>query len=266
MAKHHPSWTRKKQLAVCYNMWRKRKMKENEDNNKYQEFTLEVPMIKKSVTVTIEEVETEEGKTITHTPSEEGKRAVAIVGDRFYKGNFLPAKELEKVYKKWENTLHDINHRGTGDLFTPPDIKFFVGYQDNVAYDSKTKEVSMDIHVNEKTHYGEAWRGYVDLCEEAGLIPNVSIAFMAKVKMIKVKDLPKGVKYDYGDAPEKDAVIPCIYDIIPQALSTVWKGACSDKDGCGIRTKCKSGKCDLSEEDYEKRRNEIIKELRKEDI
>ena len=84
--------------------------------------------------------------------------------------------------------------------------------------------------------------------------------------MVKVKDLPKGVKYDYEDTPEKDAVIPYIYDIIPQALSTVWKGACGDKDGCGIRTKCETDKCDLSKEDYEKRRQEIIKKLRKEDI
>lgn len=258
---------RKEASAICHSMWRRKKMEEENESNKRKEFILTVPMITKSVILQTGGSET----GIVFTPNRDtatgDRRAVAIVGDKFYKGNFLPAKELEKIYKHWNGTLHDINHMGTTSVqgfHITSDVRFFVGYQKNAAYDSKTKEVSMDIHVKEGTLYGEAWRNYVDLCEEAGLIPNVSIAFTADLKMVKVKDLPKGVKYS-DDKPEEDAVIPYIYNIEPQALSTVFKGACSDKDGCGIKKHCEAGKCDLPDEIYEKRKQEIIDRLIKED-
>jgi len=250
----------KQAVAICHNMWRNKKMSENEDNEEYQEFTLEFPMTKNPVIVTVEESDMK--KTTTHSPNEGDVRAVGVIGDRFYQGKFLPAKELEKVYKSWERTLHDINHMGTTHLMglgVTSDIRFFVGYQKNVTYDLETKKVSMDIHVNDGTLYAEAWRGYVNLCEEAGKIPNVSIAFLGKVGTMKAKDLPKGVNYSEYGLKEND-IIEYIYDIRPQALSTVLKGACNDKDGCGIKS-CKTDKNILSDEDYEKRRQELIKKL-----
>jgi len=232
----------------------------------FEMFTMDVAMTEPSETVIVEENETV--KTTHFSSNKDGHRAVAIIGDRFMRGVFLPAKELEKVYKQWNGTLHDINHMGTTHLMglgASSDIRFFVGFQKDASYDSKTKEVSMNIHVNENTLYGKAWRSYVELCKEAGMTPNVSVAFLGKRGKMKAKDLPEGVEYAaYG--LEDDDEIEYIYDIQPRALSTVLRGACNDKDGCGINNECKDGKCDLSQDDYEKRRQEIIKQLKKEDI
>lgn len=193
----------------------------------------------------------------------EGKRAVALVGDRFYHGKFFPATELEKAHKKWENTLHDINHQGTTDargMMLSSNILYFVGYNRNVTYDKETKSMSMDIEINDNTHYAAAWRGYVDLCDKAGQTPNVSIAFNARVGRMKASDLPSDVDYQaYGFSD--DDVIEYIYDVQPNALSTVFQGACSDKDGCGI------GKCDTKPdgedlEEKQKAKEELIKWLK----
>lgn len=205
----------------------------NEEKSEYQEFTLSVPMETKVTESLSEEASDEEVKS--------GKtRAVALVGDRFYHGAFFPAEELKKAHKGWENTLHDINHQGTTNIrgFTATsDIRYFVGYNTNVSYDEKNKSMSMDINVVNDTLYAKAWRGYVKLCEEAGNTPNVSIHFTARTKQIKAKDLPDDVDYTAYGYRDKDPVT-CIYDVQPGALSTVYRGACSDANGCGI------GKCD----------------------
>lgn len=238
------------------------------NKDEYIEFTMEVPMIvttKEKVKVEVEE--SEDVKSTHYSTETKTRRAVAIIGDRFMKGMFLPAKELEKIYTAWEGTLHDINHMGTTHLMglgASSDIRFFVGYQKNVAYDSNTKEVSMDIHINENTLYGEALLSYIKLCEDAGNIPNVSVAFLGKVGKMQARDLPEGVNYT-AMGFDADDEIQYIYDIRPRALSTVLMGACNDKDGCGIHSKCNTDNCKLSDKDYEKRRDEIIKKLKQED-
>ena len=93
----------KQAVAICHNMWRNKKMSENEDNEEYQEFTLEFPMTKNPVIVTVEESDMK--KTTTHSPNEEDVQAIGVIGNRFYQGKFLPAKELEKVYKNWEGHI-----------------------------------------------------------------------------------------------------------------------------------------------------------------
>lgn len=221
--------------AICYSMWRRKENMEEKEKSEYKDFTFSVPMEIK-VTESLEEEASE-------TKVNYGKsRAVALVGDRFYHGAFFPADELKKAYKGWENTLHDINHQGTTNIrgFTASsDILYFVGYNKNVSYDEETKSMSMDIHVVDDTQYAKAWRGYVKLCEEAGQTPNVSIHFKAKTKRIKASELPDDVDYKSYGLKEKDPVT-CIYDVQPGALSTVYRGACSDADGCGI------GKCDCT--------------------
>jgi len=169
-------------------------------------------------------------------------KAVALVGDRFYHGAFVPAVELEKAYKGWENTLHDINHQGTTHiqgLTATSDILYFVGYNKNVTYDNESKSVSMDIEIDDETFYAKAWRGYVSLCEKAGQTPNVSVNFRGKTKRVQAKELPEGVNFSELGLKPTDYV-DYIYDIEPGALSTVYRGACSDSDGCGI------GKCDCT--------------------
>jgi hypothetical protein len=198
-------------------------------------------------------------------------RAVALIGDNFYHDAFLPAIELEKAASKWENTLHDVNHQGTSDargLMMSSNILYFIGYNNNVTYDKETKSVSMDINVVDNTHYSSAWRGYVELCELAGQTPNVSVSFLAKTKRVKVSDLPEGVDYSsYGYS--EDDVVNYIYDIQPQALSTVFRGACDDEQGCGIG-KCSNQSAEVKEDNISeeevtedsREREEIIKWLK----
>jgi len=217
----------------CYGMY---KNKHGLEADEYEEFKFEVPMIK----IPMKEEFDDDNENIEHkqySVSNKGQRhAVALVGDRFYKGQFMSAKELKKAYKQWEGTLHDINHFGTTfpvGFFAIPNILYFIGYNNNVKWDNKTNSVSMDINIRDDTKYAKYWRAYVALCEEAGQIPNVSVAFNAKTKLIKASELPKGVDYQsYGFS--KEDMVEYIYDIQPQALSTVLKGACNDKNGCGI--------------------------------
>ena len=193
-------------------------------------------------------------------------RAVALIGDRFYHDAFLPAEELEKAHKGWENTLHDINHQGTTDvrgMYAQSNILYFIGYNDNVTYDKNSKGMSMDIHVCDNTHYASAWKGYIELCEKSGQTPNVSVSFRAKTKAIKVSDLPEGVDYrQYGLSA--DDRVRYIYDIQPEALSTVFQGACNDKDGCGIGKQCSKEEVpetkieDTISEEESQKREEII--------
>jgi len=235
--------------------------KENKENE-YQEFTFEVSMqvsqVEKTDTENIECASGDSKGVVT-------RRAIAIVGDKIIKGNFMPAVELKKSAEAWNGTLHDINHMGTTRItamsmygMTGSDIRYFVGWQDNIQYDEESKSVSMDIHIDENTMYGKTLKSFIELCDKAGKVPNVSISFFAKRRQEYVKNLP--IDYEaYGLDPEDK--ISYIYDIHPRALSTVLEGACSDKDGCGI-SKQQENNCDLDGE-IEKKRQELIKELKK---
>lgn len=259
--------------AICYSMWKRRKIKMSDD--KYYDFTMTVALkIKKEIQTKKTVEECDECKTTHFSPEENTHRAIAIIGDRFMKGIFLPSIELKKAYKMWEGTLHDINHMGTSHLMglsAMSDIRYFVGYQKNVSYDDKTKEVAMDIVIDDKTLHAETWHGYISLCEKAGKTPNVSVTFQAKIGTMQVKDLPKEVNY-FEQGLSKDDFVEFIFDIKPTALSTVLRGACNDKDGCGIHKECKDSNCSDEEikdpkwtEALERERQKLIKELDKED-
>lgn len=214
------------------------------------------------------------------TMSEEGinkstYRAVALKGDEFYQGIYLPVTELEKAYTGWNGTLHDINHMGTSHpmgLSVMADIRYFVGYQDNVKFDAKTKTIAMDIHIDKDTLYGKTWLSYVSLCKKAGQTPNVSVTFAAQRGVGKAKD----VVFNYADYGFKgDESIVYIKDIRPIALSTVLKGACSDDKGCGINgcsvkpetegsvTSEKTEEEIQTEKDYEEEKQKLIEQLKK---
>ena len=217
-----------------------------EEESEYKDFSLTMPMEVSQSTVTIfstlvegESVETKIGGDY---------RAVALVGDKFYRGVFFPASELERVHKRWEHTLHDINHMGTSHiqgLTVTSDIRYFVGYNTDVSYNSESKKMSMGINIVDETVNSNAWKGYIKLCEVSGVVPNVSIHFKAKVKRVQAKDLP--VNYTEYGLGAKDYV-DYVYNVIPDALSTVYRGACNDSLGCGIeKCDCK----DHSEEEIE---------------
>ena len=240
----------KQRAAICYSMW---KNKDKKKQDAYQEFTFEVPM-----TVTTEVTLGAEGGIKTSKT----RHATAIVGDKFYKGHFMPASELEKAYGGWEGSLHDINHQGTTDFrgFTvSSNILYFVGYNDNVKYDPETKKVSMDIHYDNNTRYGKDVEAYVNLCDKAGQIPNVSVAFNAKVGIMKASELPEGVDYKQYGLSADDSV-NYLYNIQPKALSTVLQGACSSDTGCGIGLDSPNVNNDGWKE-VDKARKKLIKEL-----
>jgi len=238
------------------------------EDETYEQFSLTVKMQKHK-----EKIELSDCDDCKEQYEIKENRAVALIGDAFYHGAFLPADELKKAYKLWENTLHDINHQGTMDVRgfnVSANILYFIGYNDNVTYDEENKAMQMDIHICDNTHYASAWRGYIELCEKSGQTPNVSVSFKAKTKAVKVSDLPKGVDYKAYGLSEDD-MVRYIYDIQPDALSTVFRGACDDKKGCGI------GKCqaepeedstvanDISEKEQEQirqKREEIISWLK----
>jgi hypothetical protein len=221
------------------------------EEEEYQLFKFSVPLETREI-----EVNMGAGKE----PVKGKQRAVALIGDRFYQGKFFPAEELEKAYKQWEGTLHDINHMGTHyptGFTVTPNILYFVGYNSNVTFDKETKSMSMDVNIVDTTYLASSWRGYVQLCEESNQTPNVSVAFLARVKTVRASDLPKGVDYKSQGYSAEDEVM-YIHDIKPQALSTVLKGACDDQQGCGINHECNKDECTCSESSEEDEGEETI--------
>lgn len=235
----------------------------------YELFTCEVgsftPCQSCSTVETICEMTEKETKTNQY-------HASMIKGDDFYHGCYLPASELEKAYSGWNGTLHDISHMGTTHLMglgATSDIRFFTGYQDNVQYNPDTKIVTCDVYVDEDTQYGKTHIAYINLCEKAGQIPNVSVTFLAKRGVAKAKDIINN--YSEFGYKENDNVT-YIKDIQPVALSTVLRGVCDDKKGCGIKRNCstkgsvtpeKSEQEIEAEKVYEEERKKLIEELKR---
>jgi len=157
--------------------------------------------------------------------------ATCLIGDRFYKNKFLSNKELQKAFQSFNRSVHDINHWSTTYLDGHPNIEYVLGYQDNVKFDGQ--KMTADIHINPSAPKYSVWKNYIDICRQAGRIPNVSVAFWASSQPIKTNELPAGVDYHQYGYNDND-MIPSITDIDFKALATVLEGSCNDKDGCGI--------------------------------
>ena len=192
-----------------------------------------------------------------------GYGATIIVGDRFMKGVFVAADELKKAYKGWNNTLHDLNHMGSGYMagfsVVPADVSYIVGYQDNLTYDAKTKEVRAMIHIDKDSERYSEWQSYVNICNQIKRPPNVSVFYYGRIRWMKARDLPKGSGYKKAGYKADDTV-PCAYNIMPYMLSTVTKGVCNDKDGCGIKNSnsdsCEDNNCSVSVIEQDETENE----------
>ena len=197
-------------------------------------------------------------------------RIVAMIGDKFMNGGFFPEKESKRVYKQWQGTLHDINHFGThypNGFFPVTNVLWFIGYHDNVKHNSKTKEITMDIQVNHNTMYADAWKAYIETCELAGQIPNVSVTYLGKQEWVLAKNLPKEANWK-AEGYNKDDLVPVITEVEPVCVSTVLRGRCNDKDGCGVRKdSCSDDTCGLKggqevTDALEKERQEIIERIK----
>jgi len=243
----HPSWTNKKIQAVCYSYWR--------DRHKNEEmFTDEAHF----AIVPIEEQISEESDATAQTGT---KNMIAVIGNRFMNGGFLSAEVLKKSYKQWNGTLHDINHMGTstGWFMMQSDITYFVGYHSNVQYNEATKEVSMELNIEQDTKFASAWRAYVNLCDRAGKIPNVSVTYYGKRNYVTASELSKDIPWK-KEGYKSDDLVPILNEITPVCVSTVLQGRCNDKDGCGLRN---DNNIDLKlEAEIEEKKQELIKWLK----
>jgi len=216
---------------------------------------------KLNATTKLKKIENKDG-TIEEK-SERVYHITAVIGDRFLNGGFFPKEELERVYKGWEGTLHDINHWGTSyptGFTSSSNILYFVGFHKNVEYNSTTREVTMNIQVNRETMYGKAWEKYVETCELAGIIPNVSVTYLGRQKLIKANELPEGTDYKSEGYSDND-LVPILTDVEPVCVSTVLRGRCDDKDGCGIQDSFSQDEKEITDA-LEKERQEIIKYLK----
>ncbi len=232
--------------AICHSMYKQQSEKENEQSNEPKDENSEKSMLFTcEAKIQFIPESSQEGKT-ENSEVKYTRRMVAIVGDRFMNGGFLSWKEAKKIAKGWNGTLHNINHMGTNAtaLDPRPDIRFFIGYHDNVEVDENNKQISMDVHVVKDTMYAKAWEGYMKLCEQAGKIPNVSTTYYGKRKFVRASSLPQGVNYE-NEGYTKDDFVPYLYDIEPVCISTVLGGKCNDKAGCGIKNDdtCSCGTC-----------------------
>lgn len=199
----------------------------------------------------------------SRTENEKTYRIVAMIGDRFMNGGFFPAEEAQRVYKGWKGTMHDINHFGThfpAGFGGTSNILFFIGFHKNVEYNPATKEVTMDIEINPNAMYAPAWKAYVDICDKAGKIPNVSVTYMGKQEWILVKNLPKEANWK-AEGFGKDDLVPVLMEVEPVCVSTVLRGRCNDKDGCGIRDSSSWDEQSITDA-LDKERQEIIKYLK----
>jgi hypothetical protein len=181
-----------------------------------------------------------------------GYRATIIIGDRFMHGVFVAGAELNKAHRGWNNTLHDINHMGSGyqaSMFTviPADISYIVGFQNELIYNKTTKAVEATIHIDKNAVRYNEWKAYVDICDSINRPPNVSVFYYGMIKFVKARDLPKGSHYQQNGF-KADDMVPYAFNIMPYMLSTVTKGMCNDKDGCGIKNStsdsCEDNTCD----------------------
>ena len=187
----------------------------------------------------------EESLTVFNATKENGHTVIAAIGDSFMNGIFVAGSEIKKSHTKWNNTLHDINHMGSGYSlgFTtvPSNIEYIVGWQDGSKYDEETKALTINLHIEKDAPKFEAWENYVNISSKINRTPNVSVVWFAQIEYKQAKELPSGCGY-HAAGYKADDLVPCMNAIKPFMVSTVTKGACDDQDGCGINTDCEIDK------------------------
>ena len=234
MKKEYPDT--KQRTAVCYSQWRR--SKKQKQSQEARNVTRELYQFDIATDNALEWIKDKQGQ-YEFTDSDGNKHtAVAVIGDRFYHGKFLPGKELEKGYRTMDGAYHDINHMGTsysGGLFSPErsNIEYIIGYQKGTTYNPTTKQMKTNIFIKKDAPKYNAWKNYVDISRDIGRQPNVSVSFWASRKDMLAKDLGEDIDYKTQGFKEDD-IVPYLYDIEFRALSTVLQGACNDKAGCGI--------------------------------
>lgn len=241
--------------ASCHGMYEQHKKHGTQYTGKQLEFnfTFQLQILDNSQVL---DTETKQNK-MKETDDWVTLRATAVVGNRMMNGYFMSYSELKKSLDQWNGTLHDYSHLGTSYPDNSPPFKrenldYIIGYQSNAQANDKTKEITMDVNIYKKSEKYKSWRSFIDICEKANKIPNVSVALNATPKAVHVSSLNQEDREDYGFKGDETVVSLC--DIIPKALTTCIKGACDDKRGCGLANNntvieqtcesCKNCKCE----------------------
>jgi len=202
------------------------------EEGKYYEFTFSINLSE------IINKDNNINELVTTLTGTDGKQMTIIIGNRFMQGIWISASELKQTYMGWNKTLHDINHMGSGYSagfsIIPSDISYIVGYQDNIVFDESTNEVKANLHIEKTSPRYNDWKNYMDICTKIGRIPNVSVFLYGKIKYMQASDMPQDSNYAESGY-SKDDMIPCMVDLKPYMVSTVTRGACDDKKGCGIK-------------------------------
>ena len=154
---------------------------------------------------------------------------VLVVGNRFMNGEFVPADELEKVYKQWDGTYHNLNHGRNFDGRVM--IQEIVGVHTNSQF--KDNSVIVDIIEGEKTEGYDAWKGFLALNQKAGKPTNVSMETYASEKTVKYSEIKKLVskddRYVARMQPGDDDEVTVLIDLEPAGGATVDIGAGGDE-------------------------------------
>jgi len=168
------------------------------------------------------------------------KGVVLMKGDIFYQGDFVPWDVIKAAGMSANPTqIHDLNHQGTGypmpnGQMVPSDISYIVGYQDNIHVNEQEKSLLVDVHIQKDAPMANSWKSYYDISAKAGRMPNVSAFGFKRMTLVKAKNLP--VDYASFGLKGHETVVSLTYmDLV--AGSTVYRGACNDKDGCGMPIK-----------------------------
>lgn len=206
------------------------------EEGKYYEFTFNA-----SLSDVLKDVSSNDDKInelVNSAISDNGYSMTIVVGNRFMHGIWISASEIKQIYKGWNGTLHDINHMGSGYMagfsVVPSDISYIVGYQDSLTFDESTNEVKANLHIEKNAPKFNVWKNYMDICAKINRIPNVSMFVYGKIKYVQASEMPMECNYKENGFSEND-LIPCMIDILPYMVSTVTRGTCDDKKGCGIK-------------------------------
>lgn len=185
-------------------------------------------------------------KNFTETDNAIEFDMVIVKGNSFMKGMYHSKEEVKNIHKGFENTPHDMNHMGTGYMagftYVPSNVSYIVGYNHNVTYDNATDEVRAKVRIMKNSYRYAEWESNKRICDAMGRIPNVSMFIKGKITYIEARKLPADSHYRKNGYKAED-MVPCVHITQAVAVSTVFEGACSDKDGCGIKNDCNGPEC-----------------------
>jgi hypothetical protein len=218
---------RKQAAAMCYSQWRRDKKTVNRTVFKTMKATIiDNPSIENK------------SKSKTNRQRQGAYTAVAMVGDQFWnKGRtkeFCLFDGIKKGYKSMDKTFHNLDHgadpHGSGHIR----IQDIVGIQDYTEVDEDSKQMIIYIYPDEKMPSYGTWKAFIDMCQNNGKTPNVSIEAIVTQEQMTAKDiLVKDLDYKQYSIDDDDMVwVETGYRFIGAA--TVYMGACDDSDGCGI--------------------------------